>query len=158
MRFRPFNLIICLTAVLLPVVVGTTGCRSNASRADQPNWARQLADLEYPKDANYGEDLDIRATKQGAVLVLVSREPKSYENVQLWLNRQYVSVIERVDVAQQIDAPFAYFINEYGESFPVGWLLAPEEARPVLSAEVYDPGTGLKHRLVAVTEKDALGN
>ncbi len=158
MSFRALFLTILLAVLISPMLIGAAGCTSSTPLSDRPQWARQLAELPYPADAENGADLDMTVKKQGESLVIVSREPRSFENVQIWMNRQYVTVVDRIATADRIEAPLDFFVNKHGESFPTGWLLAPEKARPVLTAEVYNPETGLKHRLVAETETDVLGN
>ena len=53
--------------------------------AEVPPWT------PYPSDAVLGEDWDIVVTKARGELVLTNRAPRSFRNVQVWLNRQYVA-------------------------------------------------------------------
>lgn len=121
------------------------GC---AGPGPTPQQAAALAALPYPADAQRGPDLDILAVREGDALRLVNRTPQAYAGMQLWLNRQYVLPVERIDIGTGNVLTLTHFVNRYGESFPVGGLLTPDKDRPLLLAELYDPAAGVKYPLV----------
>jgi hypothetical protein len=67
--------------------------------------------------------------------------------VHLWLNQQYVARIDRIAIGANNRFSLKRFVNRHGEGFPTAEFLAPDEARPVVSAELYDPETKRRHRL-----------
>lgn len=126
-----------LTACVPPLTVGQAERRA------------RLAALDYPADAEYGPDLDVVVDREGSTVVLVNRTPAVYRDVRVWLNQQYVRELPRIEIGPGNRFDLTRWVNEHREPFPVGSLLAPEEAQPVLLAELFDPETGLRHRLLA---------
>lgn len=115
-------------------------------RVDQEQ-IEALRKLPYPADAEMGEDLDIVVSRRGGRITLSNRTPQSYENVLLWLNRQYVHPVGRIAIGPDNTVALRTCINHYGESFPVGGLLSPDKGFPVVLAEIHDPQTNKRHRL-----------
>ena len=113
-----------------------------------PEFRLEMSQLPYPEEATYGDDLDLVITRHAWLIDLTNRTPRSYEDVQLWLNRQFVRRILRIDIGTGHRYALKEFINRYEESFPPGGFLRPEKGMPVVLAELYDPRTELKHRLL----------
>ncbi len=128
-------------------VMLAAGCSTGPASPDHQTIA-YLADLEYPAEAPYGENLDIIAVKDGFHLRLVNRTAKVYYDLQLWLNQQYVREVDRIEIGDRNSFHLDTFINSHGESFPLGKLLTPEKAIPVVLAECYEPVAGVRHRMV----------
>lgn len=118
----------------------------------QPNLpheqVRQLAAIPYPADAQWGEDLDIIVVHQGAVVQLVNRTPRDYENVRLWFNQQYVRPVERLEIGPNNLVDLRKAVNEHGQAYPVGSFLKPDQRAVLVQAELFDPGAGVRHRLI----------
>ncbi|MEO1236885.1 MAG: hypothetical protein AAFX76_08870 [Planctomycetota bacterium] len=114
----------------------------------QADRRAQLAALEYPADAAYGPDLDIVIDRDGSAVVMINRTASVFRDVRVWLNQQHVRELPRIEIGPGNRFDLTRWINEHREPFPVGSLLTPEEARPVLLAELFDPETGLRHRLL----------
>lgn len=110
-------------------------------------WRVELASLPYPKDAPRGQDLDIVVETVGSSLLLTNRTPLIYRDVQLWINQQYVTRIEMIDIGDNPMLPLDQLINEHGESFPTAGFLAPDRAGEVVLAEVFLPEVGVRYRL-----------
>ncbi len=124
-----------------------------------PDLVEAYAPLRFPGEGELGEDLDIvvRQTPGGAI-VLTNREPREFENMRLWINRQYVTQVERIHIGDHPDnrIPLNRFVNRFGEPFPVGTFLAPEKSDHVLIAEMVPlDEQPLRHRL-AVRRGDYL--
>lgn len=111
--------------------------------AEVPPWT------PYPSDAVLGEDWDIVVTKARGELVLTNRAPRSFRNVQVWLNRQYVAEAKLIRIGSGNRIPLHRFVNEHGESFPIAGILTPDKGFPLLSCVLFDPATGARHRLLA---------
>ena len=114
-----------------------------ADPADAAAWT------PYPEDAALGEDYDIVATQTREELQLANRCPRSFKNVQVWLNHQYVARAAKIDIGSGNRIPLRRFVNEHGEHFPVAGLLTPDKGFPVISCIMFDPGSGRRHRLLA---------
>jgi hypothetical protein len=113
--------------------------------------ASELSQLRYPADAPAGPDLDIVVRQKGSSLDLKNRTPAAYRDVQVWLNQQFVSPLPQLPIAEggeTRDVPLRQFINHRADPYPVGGFLSPDRGFPVVLAELYDPATGLKHRLL----------
>jgi len=108
----------------------------------------QLAALRYPDQAQLGDDLDIIVIRDGAAINLVNRTPRAYVDHQIWLNRHYVTQAAPLNIGSENWLALSRFINRHGESFPIGALLAPDKARPLISADLYNPDADTRHRLV----------
>ena len=102
----------------------------------------------YPSNVQFAGDLDVVARRDGGTLRLVNRTPRPYENVQLWLNQEYVALLKRIDIGPDNQFDLSQFINEYGEIYPIGGLLTPEKTRPVVLAEMFEPAGRTRHRLL----------
>jgi hypothetical protein len=107
----------------------------------------ERAALRYPADAPYGPDLDVRLLRKGKIVRVVNREPRTFRDGQLWLNRQYVRPVEMLAIGNGNRFELSRFINRYEESFPLAELLAPDESAPLVLAELYDPEANVRHRL-----------
>jgi hypothetical protein len=116
---------------------------------------RALARTPYPQDATLGPDLDILVTPSRTAIDLVNRTPRNYRNVQLWLNQQFVGNAKEIVIGegQQNRFTLESFINRRGDHYPVGGILSPDKGFPVVLAELFDPATGKRHRVV-VERKD----
>lgn len=106
-----------------------------------------LRKLPYPADAPLGDDLDIILSRRGGRVTLINRTPRAYENVLVWLNRQYVHPAGRVAIGPDNSFALRTFINHFGEPFPIGGFLSPDKGFPVVLAEIHDPNTNTRHRL-----------
>jgi hypothetical protein len=120
---------------------GGTNPVPNSPRSARP-WR------PYPAQAELGADLDIVVSQAAGVVHLVNRTPKSYRNVQLWLNDQYGAKVT-VEIGPGNRFALTRFINEHAEHFPIAGILTPDKGFPILSCILFDPATGKRHRLLA---------
>lgn len=148
LRFRINRwLAVAILAVAGAILPGS-GCVIPTTLGQQQKRQR-LASLTYPAEAEYGPDLDIVVRRQGETVNLINRTPRSYRDVRVWLNQQYVRGLTNIDIGPGNDYSLNRWTNEHREGFPVGTLLAPDAAVPIVLAELVDPATGLRHRLLA---------
>jgi hypothetical protein len=136
-------------------LLALSGCEQPPPVVDGPT-AEALAALRYPGLAEYGPDLDIIVIREGDHISLTNRTARSYTGMQLWLNQQYVSQVESVGIGVNPDQPLAGFLNRHREEFPVGSFLQPDQARPVISAELYDPAANVRYRLTVQPDDQTL--
>lgn len=127
----------CLT---LTALVLAHGCAAPLPVGSAEQRER-LAQLDYPQDAEVGEPLQLEVIRDGAHLRFISREPREFRRVTLWLNQQYAGVAERIapgsyEAVSSNSVPLGAFINEHGEPFPVGRFLAPDDTVALVSAEM----------------------
>ncbi len=153
------TLLLPLLAIALTALAGCGVAPAFLVGADvDPQAADAFAKLTYPKAAAIGEHLDIVAVKSGNELTLTNRTPRAFANVQLWINQQYVCVVDAIPVGERKVLALNTFINEHGEAFPVGGLLNPERSYRLVLAEVYEPGTGgRRHRILVRTDEASTG-
>jgi hypothetical protein len=103
----------------------------------------------YPIDAEHGDDWDILVRQGKISLQLVNRTARTYDNMRLWLNQQFVTDVASIAIGPGNSVPLASFVNVHGETYPVGGFLTPDKAFPVLAVELFDPADGKRHRLNA---------
>ena len=146
-----------LFSVLLIVAgpLGLAGCTQAPPTLADP-IASALAALRYPGKSPHGPDLDIIVTREGSAIRLTNRTARSYEGMQLWLNQQYVQKPRQVAIGGNQDMQLATFINRHREPFPIGTFLQPDLARPVISAELYDPVGNVRYRLTVQPDNETL--
>lgn len=138
--------------VLLSLVFPLAGCGFFVPRQPDPKLAGELAQLVYPADAALGNDLDIVLVRNGRHIELVNRTATVPGPAELWLNQQYVGAINSVAIGRGNQFDLIKFINEHGEAYPVGAVLQPDKSFPIVLAELFDPKTGLRHRLLVREE------
>ena len=133
--------------ILLTLVICIAGCTPPVSIGRQQERTR-YAQLDYPADLAYGPDLDIVVRREGDRLTLINRTPERFTDVRLWLNQQFVRDLVRIEIGPDNRFDLRRWINQYEEPFPVGTLLAPDLAEPVVLAELIRPREKLRHRLL----------
>jgi hypothetical protein len=138
-----------LTAALVCAMM-LTGCRAKDS-IDQlpsskfffgpkanPRLVDEYRQFKYPGPPR-GDDLDIIVNKRDHNIIFTNRTATTFKNVRLWLNQQYVTVLDTFPVGQTLSIPVANFINKHGEPYPAGGLLTPDRGYALVLAELYDP-------------------
>lgn len=134
---RPATL--CLILMLLSGVVGCEFAHYFTVDAFRDAEVKTSPAL-YPKDAERGEPLDIQVDRTGFAITLNNRTPVVYTDVEIWLNHEFYRRIDRLDIGESESFLLADFVNEHGESFPVGSLLEPEKAIPLINAALVQNG------------------
>lgn len=132
---------------MLVAVVVLLGCHRH-ERIETPR-AEALAELRYPADAEVGPSLDVLAETWRHELHLINRTARTYRDMQLWLNREYVREVERVRIGEGNYFDLRSFVNRWQEPYPIGWLLAPERRLELVHAELYDPEANVRYPLHA---------
>ena len=135
--------------VKLPTIRSLWGDRGPAQGSTTVDPSEVQPWTGYPAEAALGEDLDIIVTQAGGNLTLVNRTPRSFQNVQMWLNREYRADLGEIRLGSDTRVSLKRFVNKHGESFPIAGLLTPDKGFPVLSCVLFDPTTGQRRRLLA---------
>ncbi len=148
MHRHPLLLTLLLSLACLPACAN----RPDLSR----ETIRRLAALDYPKDAERGDDLDVAVVREGKTIRLRSREPRGYPNAQLWLNQQYVRTPVTLPAAGGEEFTLTRFVNEHRERYPVGGFLRPDKSQELVLAELYDPRTKRLHAMTVVPEAEGV--
>ena len=130
----------------------TVGCAIRGPQLAASELA-PLAELRYPADAPLGADLDMVVVREGGHIDVANRTAGSYSNVQLWLNEQWVTVAQRIDIGTDNRFLLSHFVDQHQRTFPVGGFLTPDRARQVVHAELFNPETGQRHRLTVQMER-----
>ncbi len=126
---------------------GTGGAESSGAGTTRE---AELAALRYPADARHGQDVDVLVMPASQHITLVNRTTTPLNSVQLWLNQQYVAIVDDLGVGQRQRIPLARFINRHAESFPTAGFLAPDRALRLVHAEIFDPAAGSRHRVIVL--------
>lgn len=141
---RPWPPVMVALAALL-----SAGChRPVPSSAARDLAPEALARLSYPVDAPLGPDLDIVVLHERRAIRLVNRTARSYQDQLLWLNREFVGPVDRLRIGTENRLQLDRFVNRHQEPYPTATLLAPDKARALSAADLFDPATGRRHRLV----------
>ena len=144
--------IILVLLVLFTMLNG--GCQDIANgRISDPKVVAVLLELKFPKDAQTGADPDVIVVRDGPEIRIVNRTPQAFHDQYLWLNRSYVAKVDQIKIGTDNGLKLTQFINLHGEPFPVGTFLAPDKARPLISADLFDPSTSTLYRLVVRSEE-----
>ena len=149
---RPWWLLIWLLAAPLLLL---SGCKQAPPVVDGET-AEILASLRYPGQADYGPDLDIIIVREGSSIHMTNRTPRTYDNMQLWLNQQYVRLSGKVEIGANESIKLPTLLNRHRESFPIGSFFQPDKSRPVISAELYDPVANIRYRLTVHPDEQTL--
>lgn len=136
-----------LTLLLAVASLALGGCSITADE----RLAAELSKINYPRSAPLGDDLDIVVERFGTEVTFTNRTARSFRNVQVWLNQQYVNtpatVLAGSDNSNGISV--GDFVDWHGRSYPYGGFLRPDWNYPIVLAEIFDPATGTRHRLLA---------
>lgn len=144
MNQRPVLLVALLA--LLPLA-SCDSIQWTTSHAD-PAAAEVARSLTYPDQTERGEPIDIVVRREGQSLVVTNRTAQSLEGVQIWLNREYVHVADRIAVGANPSIPLNRFVNRHEEPLPTPGLLTPDRGLRVVLAEIYVPQTRRRHALL----------
>ena len=136
-------------------VLPLAGCDGPDSLIDEAR-AQQQAELIYPEAAELGPDLEVLVMRDRRKIRLVNLTPRSLRRVQVWLNAEYTRTLDRIEIGSDNVFALRRWVNSHGESYPTGSFLAPDKSRLLALAEVYDPRTGLRHRLVVQPQQDTV--
>lgn len=107
----------------------------------------------YPEEAKIGPSLDVVVVRRGDEIQVVNRTARPYTELQLWLNRQFVRPVERVEIGTENGYSLDSFANRYGESYPTGSFLRPEQSQRLVLAELYDPEANVRYKLTVQPEE-----
>lgn len=95
----------------------------------------------FPDDMPRGRDYDIELVRLNRKQIrLDNRTALQYEHVTLWLNELHGDELDEVPIGRGGRIDLTRFINQHGEPFPVGSLLAPEKAKAVTTAAIEHGG------------------
>ena len=141
------------TLYLLFSGLGLAGCSTLPAGTSAAETAR-LAAMDYPEQARYGEDLEVIVTRHGRYLRLNNTGTTVKRDCVLWVNRQYAAVLPLLAIGNGTEVDLTNCVNRHQEPFPVGRFLRPDLEKRVVLADVFDPGTGLRHRLTTRPPRD----
>ena len=114
---------------------------------ESPENVSELAALPYPAAAPT-RDVDIILERDGRHVRLTNRTARAYEDVQVWLTREYVDMVSAVAIGTGNRIPLSAFINRHGEPYPVGGFFSYDKNVAIVLAEIFDPTIEQRHRTV----------
>lgn len=124
--------------LLLGLLCAAPGCSPSRHLLTEAEVER-LASLRYPQDAERGPALDMLARREHRTLVLANFSPRTYHQMELWINRQYVKQADRLAIGPDNRFNITHAINLYREPYPVGGPLSPDKTVGLVVVELYDP-------------------
>ncbi len=110
-----------LLLVLATPVFGCQQVRYNLARATRP----------YPHHLNQANSIDIQVFRDKKWLEIVNSKPRSYRDVDLWINQRYVSHLDVLPAGRTVRLSLLEFYDERGEGVSAGGLLRTREQTPV---------------------------
>ncbi len=135
MTIRPT--IIVLLALPLLIAGGCESVKHLATSLD-PGGSRsdQRSDPRvYPEYLPLGDELAIEVRRVDREHIRIdNRTAVPYTQVPVWINETYGQTLEEIPLGESKPIALVGFINQFGEQYPVGSLLAPEQSRTVVSA------------------------
>lgn len=129
---------VCLLGLLASLLLAGAGCSPGRHFQTEAEIER-LASLRYPHEAERGPTLDMLARRDHRTLVLANFSPRSYHQLELWLNRQYVKRVDRIAIGTGNHLNITHAINLYREPYPIGGPLSPDKTVGLVVVELYDP-------------------
>jgi len=95
----------------------------------------------FPGDLERGPDYDIQVVRINRKQIRFdNRTALAYESINVWINEQYGETFESIPIGPGPAVDLTRFINQHGESFAVGSLLAPEKAEAITTVAVEHAG------------------
>lgn len=148
-RVLCFSGALALTAGLLML----SGCASDKALTDA--HAVAMSQLVYPNDAEHAPDLDIEVFRVRDKLRVINRSTRTFTNVQLWLNQQWVTDIGHIEIGTgkhgglvtANEFSLDSFVDQYRRPYPVGTMLSPDKTQQLVFAEIFVPEEGKRYRL-----------
>lgn len=147
MRIAPLALALALLMLL-------TGCSIKTDPSLGDREVERLSAMQYPAEGEWGDNLDIVVVHKGDTVQLVNRTPRPYRGMTLWLNQQYVRPLDTIAIGPDNVIDLTTAVNEHGQSYPVGSFLKPDKRMLLVQAELVDPQTNLRHRLIVQPKPD----
>ena len=119
---------VCMV-LLLVLASGVLGCqqvRYDPARATRP----------YPYHLHQANSIDIQVFRDKKWMEIVNSTPRSYHNVDLWINQRYVSPLDVLPAGKTVRLSLLEFYDERGEGVSAGGLLRTREPTPVRLVEM----------------------
>jgi hypothetical protein len=127
--------------VTLTVTLALAGCQT--VRSDPSKATRQ-----YPFWLKQGETLPIQVLPDGESMIIVNATPRSFDNVDIWLNERYVLHVDRIAPGENKRLAMADFWDIRGEGPNPGGLFRYYQPTPIrlvqIQTDVTSPLIGLQ--------------
>lgn len=123
-----------MTAAAVGVAALGVGCGGGAAKP--PPHARQ-----YPVFLPQAGTLDIQVSQKPRTLRLTNTTGERFGPSTMWLNKRFNRPIPSLEVGQSLELPLADFVDEYGEVFRGGGLLAVREPERLVLAQLETTGS-----------------
>lgn len=141
-----------VTAPVIEQIVVTETPQVIAEPAIEPvqqSGPAPLWSLKYPKSKEaFAGDLDITVIQDRRFIKLTNRTTKTFNDVEVWVNQQFVTRVQSVPVGQTTAVPLKSLMNQYGEKYPVPGLFRPDRSFPALLVEMVEPAPSQRYRLI----------
>lgn len=145
---------------MLAIMVAATaaaGCvqqRSEPARATRAYpLALHVAPVEGAMSAQAAPRVsDIQVFRNGADIEIVNSLPRTFRDVDVWVNQQYVRHVDEIPAGATVRLSLREFYDELGEPFNAGGFFRRIEPTPVVMVEIQTSDDEPLLGLIAVSE------
>ncbi len=102
------------------VASGCSGQRYDPSRATRP----------YPEDLGQGTMLKVQVFRDGGDLIIVNASAQPFEDLDIWINRQYMLHLDHLEVGETRTVWFGDFFDQWGETPVAGGFFRTDAPTP----------------------------
>ncbi|MFB0986171.1 MAG: hypothetical protein QMB94_07705 [Phycisphaerales bacterium] len=112
-----------MTAILTFSVIAAAGCSGkeyDPTRATRP----------YPEQLGQGAMVKVQVFRDGGSLIIVNASAQPFDDLDVWVNRQYMLHLDRLDVGETRTVWFGDFFDQWGETPVAGGFFRTDAPTP----------------------------
>ena len=117
------RIVVIVSAVVLP------GCA-------RPLYDAAHATRPYPKQLHQAGSVDIQAFRDGPRLEIVNSTPRSYRDLDVWINQRYLAHLDAMAAGQTVVMSLWDFWDERGDRLSAGGFWRTQRPTPVRLIEL----------------------
>jgi hypothetical protein len=102
------------------VASGCSGQRYDPSRATRP----------YPEELGQGAMLKVQVFRDGGDLIIVNASAQPFEDLDIWVNQQYMLHLDQLAVGETRTVWFGDFFDQWGETPVAGGFFRTDAPTP----------------------------
>ena len=135
-----------MTAALCLAAIAHSGCsgkKYDPSRATRP----------YPQQLDQGTMVKVQVFRDGGELIIVNASPQSFNDLDIWVNRQYMLHLDRLEVGETRTLWFGDFFDQWGETPVAGGFFRTDAPTPSVLVQLQIDETGPLLGAVAIPQE-----
>ncbi len=102
------------------IVSGCSGQRYDPSRATRP----------YPEELGQGAMVKVQVFRDGGDLIIINASAQAFEDLDIWINRQYMLHLDHLAVGETRTVWFGDFFDQWGETPVAGGFFRTDAPTP----------------------------